>query len=100
MLAALWGCPVREAQARCDSREFAEWLAFYRIDPFGEQRADLRNGILAALVANAMRRSGQQPAKPEDFMPFREVRKRTPEEAALMLKAYAQELSKRKWRPR
>jgi hypothetical protein len=45
-----WGCTVREAQERCDGREFAEWLAYERIrGPLGPRRLDL----LAALVAAA-----------------------------------------------
>lgn len=69
-LAALWGCPVAEAQRRIDSREFAEWLAFWRIDPWGPQRADLRIATLAALVANAFRGGRGRPVLPAAFMPF------------------------------
>lgn len=45
-LASLWGCTVAEAQERCTSREFGEWKAFYRLEPFGEERADWRIALL------------------------------------------------------
>lgn len=46
------------------SREFAEWMAYNRLEPFGDLRADYRSGMLAALVAQAFGAD----AKPEDFM--------------------------------
>ena len=45
-----------------------EWIAYFRIDPFGEERADLRAGIIASTVANAFRSRGRS-ARPADFMP-------------------------------
>lgn len=68
-LAALWGCTVREAQRRCDAREFNEWLAYYRLEPWGEERDDLRSGIVASVIANCFRGKGQKAFKPKDFMP-------------------------------
>ncbi len=50
------------------SAELTEWMAFDAIEPFGDMRADYRNGILAALVANAL--GGEQAAYTAiDFMP-------------------------------
>ena len=48
--------------------ELEEWIQFYRIDPFGEQRADLRIAILCSLVSGVM--GNGQP--PRNFMPFRD----------------------------
>lgn len=45
------------------------WQAAYALDPWGEDRADLRAGIVAALTANIHRGSEVQPFKPSDFMP-------------------------------
>jgi len=44
-----------------------EWRAFARLEPFGEQRADLRIGQLTAIVANAMRAKGVKPYSWTDF---------------------------------
>jgi hypothetical protein len=52
-LARCWGCTLKEAQKRCDSREFSEWLADAIVEPWGEERADLRMAIIATVFANA-----------------------------------------------
>ena len=43
-------------------------MAYYRIDPFGEERADLRAGMLASVLVNLKKRKGETPAQPKDFM--------------------------------
>jgi hypothetical protein len=52
------------------SREFAEWVQYYQLEPFGEPRADLRSGIVASTVANSARDPKKKPTpfKPDDFM--------------------------------
>ena len=52
------------------SAELAEWRAFDRVEPFGEYRADLRMGILAATIVNINRGKRAKPVVPRDFMPF------------------------------
>ncbi len=54
---------------RISSRELAEWWEYYQLEPFGEERADLRNGIVAATIANVNRGKGKRAKKPQDFMP-------------------------------
>jgi hypothetical protein len=49
-----------------DAEEFGWWAALYQRDPWGEERADLRNAALMALVASAL---GKKQYKPADFMP-------------------------------
>lgn len=53
------------------SQEFAEWMAFFQLQPFGEWRSDFRNANLMALITNVMTRSkDSDPVKPaQDFMP-------------------------------
>ena len=60
---------VRRAMAEIDSAEYSEWMAYYRLDPRGEDRADLRAGIVASTVANAARGRKSRAFKPKDFMP-------------------------------
>jgi len=50
------------------SLEFTEWIEYYKIDPFGTERDDLRAALLAATVANASRGPDQAPFEIEDFM--------------------------------
>jgi hypothetical protein len=45
--------------------QFMEWAAFYEISPFGEERADLRAGVIASTIANVNR----DPRKGKSFQP-------------------------------
>lgn len=69
---------VEELLGRISSRELSEWQAYFETDPFGEERADLRAGIIAAIIANIYRKKGAKPFKPSDFMP--KYRKQGPED--------------------
>lgn len=62
---------VRELLERTTSQELAEWMAYDRLDPFSEERADLRSGIIASIIANVNRdpKSTPQPFTAQDFMP-------------------------------
>lgn len=66
---------VREMLSRIDAHELTEWLAYYRIEPFGESVADQRMGIQAALLANINRDSkhNREPYRPTDFIPWHEA---------------------------
>jgi len=44
------------------------WEAYYRIDPWGEERADIRSAIIAYTFALAHSKRGRKP-KLVDFMP-------------------------------
>lgn len=48
-----------------------EWVAFSHVAPFGPERADLRAGIVASVVANSSRNPKKKPKpfSPGDFMP-------------------------------
>jgi len=69
---------VRRCQSEIDSAEFSEWIAFDQLEPIGEERADLRMGIMASTMVNL--KSAKANAKPIDFMPdFDGSKKRKPE---------------------
>lgn len=46
------GRSVEEWQAVISHDEFTDWQAFYRLHPFGEKRADIRNAGLICAVLN------------------------------------------------
>jgi len=51
-------------------RVFVEWMQYAQVEPFGEERADVRAAIVATTVANCMgREKGKPPFKLADFMP-------------------------------
>ena len=73
--------------ARCNSRQYAEWQAEYQLDPWGDERADLRMGIIACTIANVNRAKGRT-FKPGDFMPEfdkQAKQRQTPEEMAAVM---------------
>ena len=51
------------------SMQFAEWLAYSTLEPWGEERDDLRMGIVASTIANANRGKNTKAYSPQDFMP-------------------------------
>jgi hypothetical protein len=62
------------------SLQFAEWMAYSGLEPWGEERDDLRMGIIASTIANVNRGKNTKPFKPTDFMPSFE--QETEEQAA------------------
>lgn len=57
--------------------QFLGWCAYYRIDPWGPERADLRAGIIASVIANVNRDSKKRarPFSATDYMPYAKARK-------------------------
>jgi hypothetical protein len=55
--------------------DLAEWEALYVIDPWGEQRADLRAGIVASCVCATVPKHGPVPS-PGELMPYLDRPKR------------------------
>lgn len=49
---------------------FDEWMAFYSLDPWGENRADFRIAQLTTRVYNYLRSAEEKPYSPVDFMPY------------------------------
>lgn len=49
--------------------QFAEWMAYSTLEPWGEERDDLRMGIVASTIANANRGKNTKAYSPQDFMP-------------------------------
>lgn len=63
--------------------DLAEWEALYVVDPWGEQRADLRAGTIAAAAVAPYSKKGNPP-KPADFMHYLPKRKPTRQDDKLM----------------
>lgn len=51
-----------------DSRELSAWMAYYSIEPFGQDRQDYAVAIQSALIANTTP-GVKRRYKPGDFMP-------------------------------
>lgn len=59
---------VRQLSDRIEARELDEWKAYFRISPFGEDRADWRLALLSSMFANVHRGKGAPTFKPRDFV--------------------------------
>lgn len=59
---------VRRAQQEIDSAEFAEWMAFYRLEPWGRDVEDRPAALVASTIANVNRSAKRKPYKIDDFM--------------------------------
>ena len=51
------------------SKEFVEWMAYYRLEPFGDARADIRAAMICKVLADINTPKGKAHAALEDFMP-------------------------------
>ena len=83
---ALGRVDVDAMLAELDAQELMRWLGYHQLEPWGEERADLRAGIVASTIANVHRGKGKAPFRVRDFMPrFRKAVKQTPEQMAAIL---------------
>jgi hypothetical protein len=82
---------VDDLLGRISSRELSEWMAYAQMEPFGEERADLRAGIIAATIANMNRdpKKRAKPFGPEEFMPKFDIREARPENSKSPEEIYA-----------
>lgn len=51
-----------------DSDEFAWWVAYNELEPFGDYRRDLQVAVVASTIANVNRGKRTQAFKPDEFM--------------------------------
>lgn len=51
------------------SKELSEWAVYYELEPFGEERDDLRMGVISSTIANVNRSKNSKVYKPQDFIP-------------------------------
>ena len=62
---ALGYASVNRMLAEMSSAELTEWIEFYGLEPFGEERSDWRSAIAASAICNSF---GAK-TKPKDFIP-------------------------------
>ena len=78
------GWPVPILKKVMSSRDISEAMAYERIEPFGELRADYRNAMLCSLIASS---NGMKNVKIDDFMPkFNGRKKQTESEISKKVK--------------
>jgi hypothetical protein len=93
------GATADEVLRRYTSRELSEMIAFDRLEPIGDERADRRSAIIAALIANANRDRAVRPTPftEDDFMAVQRPREQQPWQAMKQAaKAFAAGFGKKK----
>lgn len=95
---ALGECDPDAMLRRMPLPTFYSWADYAKRKPFGEERADLRAGIIASEIANSKRYEHRQLMRPLNFMPFTKGYgtrpKQTPEQMSAILKGIVQLHSK------
>lgn len=76
---------MRELTASMSSTEYADWLEYAAVEPWGETRADLRSAIVACTVA----RSQGSKSEVADFLPDFGGRMDAPPSAADIRRRFA-----------
>lgn len=49
---------------------FLEWIAYHELEPWSEERADMRSAIVAAVMFNSQRGRGTPARRARDFMAY------------------------------
>lgn len=83
-LAGYLKCTVNELEQNLSYVELLEWMDFYSVEPFGEERADMRNAQLCKMVNDLHHwlAGKESPHKTIDFMLFTDRYVRQEEEEA------------------
>lgn len=67
-LALRLGCVNVDAMlAQITWRQFLEWNAYAALEPFDEEREDLRNAYVVATLANVNRKKGTRVRRPDEL---------------------------------
>lgn len=59
-----------QLETTLDAAEYDRWMEFWSVEGFGEGKADLRAGIIAATIANCHRGRSVRAFTAQDFMPM------------------------------
>ena len=60
--------------AEMSSRTLTEWMAYYNIEPFGDELLDVHMANVTAILANQNRKKNQKAMKPGDFRLWKQVK--------------------------
>ncbi len=69
-MAAKLGCTVSELGHRLTWCEFVQWIAYYKRDPWGEERNDLRAALNTAALSNTVHMLAGAEHREINLMPY------------------------------
>lgn len=55
------------------SKQLSEWMAFYRLEPFGFEAEMYGHAITSSTIANVNRKKGRKAFSPLDFLPKEKI---------------------------
>lgn len=67
-LALALGCFVSDIDERMPSSELTDWLAYYKLEPFGAERDNWHAAQIAAILVNQNRAKGAPVVPMTEFM--------------------------------
>jgi len=70
---------VSELENRMSAAELTEWMVYFAMEPFGNQQADYRAGMICTLIAKTM--GGMKNAAPDKFFPIYKNRDAAPKQS-------------------
>ena len=62
------GKTLKQLYQEIDSVELTEWQAYHNLEPWGEQKSDVRTGIIASTIANVNRGKNVKAFTYDDFI--------------------------------
>jgi hypothetical protein len=62
------GKTLKQLYRETDSSELTEWQAYHNLEPWGEQKADVRAGIIASTIANVNKGKNTKAFSYENFI--------------------------------
>ena len=69
VLAAHLGMTLERLGREMSSYELTQWIAYFKVEPFGHVRGDIQAGVIASVIANSSPGRGKRTYRPSDFMP-------------------------------
>lgn len=71
------------------SAEFTEWMAYYQLEPFGQERDNWHAAVIASTMANVMRTKGRGVDVDDFMLKTKPARKQTPQSIYQAFRAWA-----------
>lgn len=59
---------ISRLDVEMSSSEYSDWIVFAETEPFGDVRANIHSGTIAAIIANVNKQKGSRSYTYKDFM--------------------------------
>lgn len=83
------GRTVEELLLTMSAKELTEWMAFSTLEPFGDERADLRTASIVLAVSSPHLKKGKTLTLKDCMLKFEPKKKQSPEDIMQLLKGFS-----------